>query len=199
MEDIQIALDQTDDWDDSALVDNWDAALEEYKQYHSIAARGEDPEEILAKFEAMGASTFDKEGHPASENTDLEEEQMEGQEEMSDLHGSSSVREALGDMPMDSQAQAGAQTHGNGQSASVRGLQPGNLNQSAVHSQDQETPASPQQAHFGPSPRQNAPMPDMLLANIHDQGLRNIMASWYYVGYYTGLYAGQQAQGQPPN
>ena len=50
-------------WDDSALVNSWNDALEEYKvrldsrtkrskaditqKYHSIKARGEDPEEVL--------------------------------------------------------------------------------------------------------------------------------------------------------
>jgi len=56
-------------WDDSALVDSWNDALEEYKvkqellglpgkqklilgqKYHSIKARGEDVEEILREAE----------------------------------------------------------------------------------------------------------------------------------------------------
>ena len=27
---------------------------------------------------------------------------------------------------------------------------------------------------------------------VKDDGLKNIMMSWYYAGYYTGLYEGQQ-------
>ncbi len=30
---------------------------------------------------------------------------------------------------------------------------------------------------------------------VHDEGLKNLLMSWYYAGYYTGLYEGQQ-QGQ---
>lgn len=26
---------------------------------------------------------------------------------------------------------------------------------------------------------------------VQDENLRNVMMSWYYAGYYTGLYAGQ--------
>jgi hypothetical protein len=31
---------------------------------------------------------------------------------------------------------------------------------------------------------------------VKDENLKNIMMSWYYAGYYTGLHAGQQ-QGPP--
>ncbi|KAL8932876.1 MAG: hypothetical protein Q9211_006079 [Gyalolechia sp. 1 TL-2023] len=34
-------------WDDSALLDSWDAALQEYQLYHSIHARGERVEDVL--------------------------------------------------------------------------------------------------------------------------------------------------------
>lgn len=35
-----------------------------------------------------------------------------------------------------------------------------------------------------------------LLTNcvVKDEALRNLMMSWYYAGYYTGLYEGQQQQ-----
>ncbi|TVY23749.1 hypothetical protein LHYA1_G006693 [Lachnellula hyalina] len=34
-------------WDDSALVDSWDEAVNEYKKYHGVQARGENVEELL--------------------------------------------------------------------------------------------------------------------------------------------------------
>jgi hypothetical protein len=27
---------------------------------------------------------------------------------------------------------------------------------------------------------------------VHDEGLKNLLMSWYYAGYYTGLYEGQR-------
>ena len=30
---------------------------------------------------------------------------------------------------------------------------------------------------------------------VHDEGLKNLLMSWYYAGYYTGLYEGQQQGG----
>ena len=29
---------------------------------------------------------------------------------------------------------------------------------------------------------------------VKDEALKNLMMSWYYAGYYTGLYEGQQQQ-----
>ncbi|OJJ53067.1 hypothetical protein ASPSYDRAFT_51169 [Aspergillus sydowii CBS 593.65] len=41
------ALTQEEIWDDSALVQSWDEAVEEYKLYHSIHAKGENVEDVL--------------------------------------------------------------------------------------------------------------------------------------------------------
>ena len=32
----------------------------------------------------------------------------------------------------------------------------------------------------------------MRLSVVEDEGLKNLMMSWYFAGYYTGLYEGQQ-------
>lgn len=37
-----------------------------------------------------------------------------------------------------------------------------------------------------------APPPQALLGSIRDEGLRRLLMSWYYAGYYTGLFEGQQ-------
>ncbi|KAI9756359.1 MAG: hypothetical protein M1815_003782 [Lichina confinis] len=42
-------------WDDTALIQSWDDALEEYKLYHSIQARGERIEDVL--IEATSTAT----------------------------------------------------------------------------------------------------------------------------------------------
>ena len=41
-----------------------------------------------------------------------------------------------------------------------------------------------------------------IVANINaatDEALKNLMISWYYAGYYTGLYEGQQKPGVTAN
>ncbi|KAL4782383.1 hypothetical protein BJX76DRAFT_332875 [Aspergillus varians] len=55
------ALTQEEIWDDSALVQSWDEAVEEYKLYHSIQAKGENVEDVLREAEAAA----DAESGPA--------------------------------------------------------------------------------------------------------------------------------------
>ncbi|KAL2759854.1 hypothetical protein ACRALDRAFT_1079189 [Sodiomyces alcalophilus JCM 7366] len=56
------------------------------------------------------------------------------------------------------------------------------------------TPATP--AESG----QEAPIvpPQAILGTVRDEGLKRLLMSWYYAGYYTGLYEGQQQQQQQP-
>ncbi|KAI0552752.1 hypothetical protein F4679DRAFT_581260 [Xylaria curta] len=43
-------------WDDSALIDSWDQALEEYKKYHSIHRNGGNVNDLLKPKEEDGTS-----------------------------------------------------------------------------------------------------------------------------------------------
>lgn len=36
------------------------------------------------------------------------------------------------------------------------------------------------------------PLPPHLVGSAQDEGLKNLLMSWYYAGYYTGLYEGQK-------
>ncbi|TVY50009.1 hypothetical protein LOCC1_G000162 [Lachnellula occidentalis] len=38
-------------------------------------------------------------------------------------------------------------------------------------------------------------LPQHLIGQVHDDNLKSLLMSWYYAGYYTGLYEGQQQQG----
>lgn len=66
-------------WDDSALIASWDAALEEYKTYHSLAAQGvqlssAELEELLEADAAAAAG--DGEGVEVVEDEEEEEEEQ---------------------------------------------------------------------------------------------------------------------------
>ncbi|VUC33450.1 unnamed protein product [Clonostachys rosea] len=37
-----------------------------------------------------------------------------------------------------------------------------------------------------------APSPQALLGTVKDESMKRLLMSWYYAGYYTGLYEGQQ-------
>lgn len=45
----------------------------------------------------------------------------------------------------------------------------------------------PEQEQASPSDRSQAP-PQHLIGQVHDEGLKNLLMSYYYAGYYTGLY-----------
>lgn len=52
--------------------------------------------------------------------------------------------------------------------------------------------ASGQQPASTAVPSAAPPLPAHLIGHVHDEGLKNLLMSWYYAGYYTGLYEGQQ-------
>ncbi|KAI4860802.1 hypothetical protein F4820DRAFT_435703 [Hypoxylon rubiginosum] len=45
-------------------------------------------------------------------------------------------------------------------------------------------------------PLGGGPGPQGLLSSVRDEGLKRLLMSWYYAGYYTGLYEGQKDQTQ---
>ncbi|KAI0181354.1 hypothetical protein GGR52DRAFT_31747 [Hypoxylon sp. FL1284] len=45
-------------------------------------------------------------------------------------------------------------------------------------------------------PLNGGPGPQGLLSSVQDEGLKRLLMSWYYAGYYTGLYEGQKDQTQ---
>ncbi|KGO68549.1 Survival motor neuron [Penicillium italicum] len=135
-------------WDDSALVQSWDDAVEEYQHHWSIHAKGENVEDVLKEAEATGitpADNGDGESAKAVGNDAIEPENEDVPMTIDD-HTSESA-------PEPSQPMADAS--------------------SAV-----STPAMP--------------MPHPIMANVQDESLKNLMMSWYYAGYYTGLHEGQQ-------
>ncbi|KAL4767658.1 hypothetical protein BDW60DRAFT_145842 [Aspergillus nidulans var. acristatus] len=87
------ALTQEEIWDDSALVQSWDEAVEEYKLYHSIAARGENVEDVLREAETAAE---------AEAGPSMSWAQVEKDDVMADVNAADSVQPAA----------APAETHG---------------------------------------------------------------------------------------
>ncbi|EAU34656.1 conserved hypothetical protein [Aspergillus terreus NIH2624] len=150
-------LTQEEIWDDSALVQSWDEAVEEYKLYHSIHARGENVEDVLREAEAAELEkSQDQEEEPEVDSKDAMEADVE----------------PPATAPQTSHLTA-PQTAGES--------------------------APPIGAHAG-GPSMGSAVPQVALAQVQDEGLKNLMMAWYYAGYYTGLYEGQQrANNTNPN
>ncbi|KAF7618418.1 hypothetical protein F9C07_5094 [Aspergillus flavus] len=154
------ALTQEEIWDDSALVQSWDEAVEEYKLYHSIHAKGENVEDVLR--DAQGA-----ENEQIIQEDDQEVDHMEADVDEPAIDSVAASAEAQHIPQTDVSQKAGSPE------VSVQG----------TNTTD------------GPN-LLGAAMPQAMLSQVQDEGLKNLMMSWYFAGYYTGLYEGQQRANQ---
>ncbi|KAI2824624.1 hypothetical protein CBS115989_581 [Aspergillus niger] len=161
-------LTQEEIWDDSALVQSWDEAVEEYKLYHSIHAKGENVEDVLREAEAAEKAEVEQDEQPLDESADRM------------------------DADVDADTTANATTPAEPQQVSQA-----KMSQAAEGPEQpfvQGAQVTEQTA--GPSPVGAPPMPHATLSQVQDEGLKNLMMAWYYAGYYTGLYEGQQRANQ---
>ncbi|KFY23730.1 hypothetical protein V491_02437 [Pseudogymnoascus sp. VKM F-3775] len=167
-------------WDDSALVDSWNEALEEYKHYHSLHARGETVEDAIADSE-RGDNSKDAE-RAARENGAPEEagDRME-------VEDSDGPRVRKGDD--NSSAQQGHKL----QASDKVSLGEGD-GQSTTKPNDGPSSAQPPlpQHLIGAGELRPTIVETALTIAVGDENLKNLLMSWYYAGYYTGLYEGQQ-------
>ncbi|KAL9125552.1 MAG: hypothetical protein Q9217_005263 [Psora testacea] len=153
-------LSQAEIWDDSSLLQTWEDALEEYKLYHSIHAKGERVEDVIKSAEREEESVHSMTngggdnvaGKEAIEGIGEELEDGELEEEIKDVG-----EEATSERPAPSFGHV------------------------------------PSTATNDPAPSMATPsLPTLTVNGVSDEGLRRLMMSWYWAGYYTGLFEGQQ-------
>ncbi|KAF2184425.1 hypothetical protein K469DRAFT_579780 [Zopfia rhizophila CBS 207.26] len=159
-----ISLGDHNVWDDTALIDSWEEALAEYKRYHSIQARGKRLEDVLTEKELRELR---------QEHGDLIEVETRSGENDSNTYADQEhagrIKEEtnddaeVGQDPMQEPTTSGDQEQSRGAETSV---QPHNV-----------APAA---------------MPQAILGTAQEENLKNLMMSWYYAGYYSGLYDRQQ-------
>ncbi|OAF59632.1 hypothetical protein VC83_03988 [Pseudogymnoascus destructans] len=150
-------------WDDSACVDSWNEALEEYKHYHSLHARGEKVEDAIADYENESNSKTaeritQENGAPEETDASMILEDSEGPRVRKGEENSSSQQEhEVSDKVSLGEGDGQSTTKPNGGTSSAQ-----------------------------------PPLPQHLIGAVGDENLKNLLMSWYYAGYYTGLYEGQQ-------
>ncbi|OTA96707.1 hypothetical protein M434DRAFT_392644 [Hypoxylon sp. CO27-5] len=134
-------------WDDSALVNSWNDALEEYKKYHSIHRNGGNVEDLLK---------------PNRTTSDAKNGTEEAYKE-----------------PSPRPPKTGSEMRGE-----------------TANGEKEDGTSTTQHSH----PLGGGPGPGGLLGSVRDESLKKLLMSWYWAGYYTGLYEGQrnQSQGQEP-
>ncbi|MCJ1290486.1 hypothetical protein MMC34_002024 [Xylographa carneopallida] len=165
------ALSQEEIWDDSALIQSWDDALDEYKLYHSIHARGERVEDVLlaAQGEEQLMTTDCSllvDGVTARPN------HRPGDESLIDgeLEGTEAVMS--------------------------NSLQP-DIEDQEIPSTKPHIPIRPPETNIPELAQNLSSIPQgVVAASTQDEAQKNLMMSWYWAGYYTGFHEGQkQASG----
>ncbi|THV54979.1 hypothetical protein BGAL_0016g00220 [Botrytis galanthina] len=156
-------------WDDSTLVDSWNEALQEYEKYHSIHARGEKVEDVL---NAFGKQRNGLQVCLLPTVTTLLTFRREG--EMNEDSGKVVEEPLEENVVMQSEFE---QIDDHTQAAN----EPKVNNKPALKA-----------TKSGSSSSKAPVLPQQLIGQVHDENLKNLLMSWYYAGYYTGLYEGQQ-------
>ncbi|OQE36173.1 hypothetical protein PENCOP_c012G01333 [Penicillium coprophilum] len=144
----KVSMTHAEVWDDSALVQSWDDAVEEYQHYWSIHAKGEDVEDALKEAEDT---------HMTPDVPHSDGECIKAGEDDAIQPNTESVSMTIDD-------------------------------QTSKSVPEPSRPVNNTSAVSAPT----IPMPHPVMANVQDESLKNLMMSWYYAGYYTGLHEGQQ-------
>ncbi|MCJ1310575.1 hypothetical protein MMC25_004240 [Agyrium rufum] len=153
--------DNTWDWDDSALIRSWDEALEEYKLYHSIHARGERIEDVLqAHADGAKAEPTQFHSHPTADE-DMEDGEV---------------------YPKSKQTGPNFEVNGR------RDAQQEVIQDERLQSSQPEQQTRLASDHLSQT---KETIPSSLARNsTQDDSMKNLMMSWYWAGYYTGLHEG---------
>lgn len=171
----EVIVQDEQDWDDSALIDSWDAALTEYKKYHSIKSQGKRLEDVLTKdeLETLRADYGDL-GEDEETNSQAEED-IDHADQM-DAEPPEAAGNANGQALLDV-TQAEEITAPNAQEPLSKTI-------------ETKLTTEGDEAHA-------AFMPEAILGTVQDENVKNLMMAWYYAGYYTGIQTGQQPPSAP--
>lgn len=164
------AGDDADMWDDTALIQGWDDAVAEYQRYHSIYHHEGGPAPTVSAASTT-ASQASQANRPATTSNP-----------QSLAHDSANppARTVLPEQPVSSTA------------TQPPPPQPLPRPQPPQQEVAPSPPAPSTTTTTGPT---QAQMPDPPLPlNTTDPELKNLLMSWYWAGYYHGLYEGKKSQ-----
>ncbi|CBX91869.1 hypothetical protein IAQ61_000086 [Plenodomus lingam] len=156
-------------WDDSLLINSWDDAVAEYKRYHSIQKSGKKLEDVLTE----------------EELEELREDHGHLMEEAETPISRATTNGDAEDQDADMELESSEEDH------SASQVQAQQAPESAKPQPQQDQPPNIAAPMLQNEPL-GASMPQALLGSVQDENLKNIMMSWYYAGYYTGLHVGRQ-------
>ncbi|KAH8778684.1 hypothetical protein F5883DRAFT_218079 [Diaporthe sp. PMI_573] len=159
-----------DVWDDSALIRSWDEALDEYKKYHSIHASGGKLEDLPEYSQDAKPETSDThhQSEPVWSSAALTSDQNTPSNQPAQEHREQITAGSTDDATQDGMNDGAASGSGDGRHAG--------------------------ESHGEGAAGGNMAPPQALLGSVRDEGLKRLLMSWYYAGYYTGLYEGKQTR-----
>ncbi|KAM7208441.1 hypothetical protein V8F20_001122 [Naviculisporaceae sp. PSN 640] len=163
-------------WEDDALQATWREALDEYKRYHSVAKMKGSVEEIEAALEANRKKWAQWDAKTKEEETDETEAPIKAEDE-----------EDVGAMD-DVSASKSDETPSAENEPSTPNLDANTSEGDQKQQQGAQSSLPTPVADFGPA----AFGPQTVLGTVKDDTLKKMLMSWYYAGYYTGLYEAQR-------
>ncbi|KAI4720816.1 hypothetical protein E4T48_02928 [Aureobasidium sp. EXF-10727] len=155
-------------WDDSALVQSWNEALEEYKKYHSMSARGERVDDVLdaAEKEEEAQYVLTKSVYDTTvlrkmnrSTTNLKNEIVDTSTGLPPWESVEAEKATTSEVAKDSRIES--------------------VDAQPIYNTNQVPPPGVSQVLLDSAP-------------VQDESLKALMTSWYFAGYYTGLYEGQR-------
>ncbi|WQF81587.1 Putative survival motor neuron protein oligomerization [Colletotrichum destructivum] len=168
MADNDMEMTHAEMWDDSALIDSWNEALDEYKASGPLPSHGRRwfPSTLDAQLQAVDQPEIVP-GTEGASKTEVAGNSTEVKQPL-DPSGNPGRSEKLGSVLMH-----------------------------LVQNDSSDVPIAKAVSGHGGNGLGPATMgPQSLLGTVQDEGLKKLLMSWYYAGYYTGLYEGQQQQQQ---
>ncbi|CAK7273547.1 hypothetical protein SEPCBS57363_005705 [Sporothrix epigloea] len=160
-------------WDESAITKSWDRVVGDYKSFLNVRMSGGRVDDLPAPLNGISTgdgpeACLNAEPEASLENT--QEEAMGGSLSGKDVKTNITVGPSTAEQ-MDASARAAVPI-------------------SEVNGQAFSAAASDTARLLAPSL-----LPPQTVLGGADEGLKKLLMSWYYAGYYTGLYEGQQQAG----
>ncbi|KAK5054711.1 hypothetical protein LTR84_001603 [Exophiala bonariae] len=191
------SLTQEEIWDDSALIRSWNDALQEYEYYHSIHAKGEDVEEVLRRAETGDFDDPDV-GMDACEWRDAN---GTAEEDYAALMAGRTPPSTSNNVAEEGEVEEGELDDTAEVQQGLDATHTGNRSQlaSKTATLPQNTIIGPQLPHApnGPAAAQSGTAGGASMTP-QDQTLENLKMAYYWAGYYSGLYDGQQQTKSQP-
>ncbi|ORZ02755.1 hypothetical protein BCR43DRAFT_482108 [Syncephalastrum racemosum] len=183
--------DDGDAWDDTELIEAWDAALADYRSHHSKEVK-----DTVAPFSSMAKALDTKRKHKmeSAQQPDAKRVRTEAEEDL--LQADANELQKSREKHKEAQMEDDEKDEEDDQKEEERVYQTeGEYHEEkekAGHEYERQDPSSwyGYQHQQQPGYSEAAAAPGIPSLPTDNQDLSNLIMAWYYAGYYTGYYQG---------